>query len=67
MSAFYRDTTINGKSVHRYSVRNTDGFIGSSSLDELIDFILDRGIDPTKTLYIDAKSTEMTIWEYIQE
>lgn len=67
MSAFYKDTTINDKSVHKYSVKNADGFIGSSSIEELVEFVLDRGIDPTTTLYVDSEPTEETLWDYMQE
>jgi hypothetical protein len=67
MSAFYKDTTIDGRSVHRYSIKNANGFIGSSSIEELVEFVLDRGIDPTTTLYIDSEPTEVTLWDYMQE
>ena len=67
MSAFYKDTTIDGRSVHRYSIKNANGFIGSSSIEELVEFVLDRGIDPTTTLYIDSEPTELTLWDYMRE
>ena len=45
MSSLYKDTTVNGKSVHKYSIKSHGAVIGSKDLDELINFVLDRGID----------------------
>ena len=59
--SLYKDTTYKDKSVHRYSIK------ASSDLDELINFVLDRGIDPTTELYVDGEKTEELLIDLIQE
>ena len=66
MSAFYKDTTVNGKSVHKYSIKSSGATIGSEDLDELINFVLDRGLDPVTELYIDGEETEEWLIDLIQ-
>ena len=67
MSAFYKDTTVNGKSVHKYSIKSHGATIGSDDLDELINFVLDRGLDPVTELYIDGKETKEWLIDLIQK
>ena len=67
MSAFYKDTTYKDKSVHEWSIKSDGTIIGSKDLDELINFVLDRGIDPTTELYIDGEKTEELLIDLIQE
>ncbi len=71
MTAFYKDTTVNGKSVHKYSIKTStkfidDAMIGSKDLDELIKFVLDRGIDPNTELYVYGEKTEEQLIDLIQ-
>ena len=40
--------------------------IGSKDLDELIKFVLDRGIDPNTELYVYGKKTEEQLIDLIQ-
>ena len=49
------------KFVRNYSIKS------SEDLDELINFVLDRGIDPTTELYIDGEKTEEWLIDLIQE
>ena len=65
--SLYKDTTYKDKSVHRYSIKASGTTIGSSDLDELINFVLDRGIDPNTTLYIDGDATEELLIDLMQE
>ena len=65
--SLYIDTTVGGKSVHKYSIRNADGFIGSRDIDELINFVLDRGIDPNTELYVDGNRSGELLFDLIQE
>ena len=65
--SLYKDTTVNDKSVHKYSIKSDGTIIGSKNLDELINFVLDRGIDPTTELYIDGKKTEECLIDLIQK
>ena len=64
-NAFYIDTVINGKSVHKFSIKSGDKIVGSDSLDELIEYVLDKGIDPTTLLYTDGEATGETLCEFI--
>ena len=65
--SLYKDTTYKDKSVHKYSIKSDGTTIGSKDLDELINFVLDRGIDPTTELYIDGEKTEEWLIDLIQE
>ena len=65
--SLYKDTTYKDKSVHKYSIKSDGTIIGSKDLDELINFVLDRGIDPTTELYIDGEKTEEWLIDLIQE
>ena len=65
--SLYKDTTYKGKSVYKYSIKSSGATIGSNDLDELIDFVLDRGIDPTTELYVDGEKTEEWLIDLIQE
>ena len=65
--SLYIDTTYKDKSVHKYSVKVSGATIGSSDLDELINFVLDRGIDPTTELYVDGEKTDEWLIDLIQE
>ena len=38
-----------------------------STIDELIEHVLERGIDPSKWLYINGEQTGETIFEYMVE
>tara|TARA_R110002167_G_scaffold5978_1_gene27404 strand:+ start:1006 stop:1164 length:159 start_codon:yes stop_codon:yes gene_type:complete len=38
-----------------------------STIDELIEHVLDRGIDPSKWLYINGEQTGETVFEYMVE
>lgn len=67
MSAFYKDTTYKDKSVHEWSIKSDGTIIGSKDLNELINFVLDRGIDPTTELYIDGEKTEEWLIDLIQK
>lgn len=67
MSAFYKDTTVNGKSVHKYSIKLHGNTIGSDDLDELINFVLVAGIDPATELYVYGNKTEELLIDLIQE
>lgn len=51
----------------KYSIKFDGTTIGSNDLDELINFVLDRGIDPTTELYIDEEKTEEWLIDLIQE
>ena len=64
-NTFYIDTVVNGKSVHKYSIKVHDKILGSDSLDELIEYVLDHDIDPTTLLYTDGESTGETLYEFI--
>ena len=66
MTAFYKDTTVNGKSVHKYSIKTCDAMIGSKDLDELIKFVLDQGIDPNTELYVYGEKTKEQLIDLIQ-
>ena len=65
--SLYKDTTYKDKSIHRYSIKASGTTVGSSDLDELINFVLDRGIDPTTELYVDGEKTEELLIDLIQE
>ena len=65
--SLYKDTTYKDKSVHKYSVKSSGATIGSDDLDELINFVLDRGIDPTTELYVNGDKTEEWLIDLIQE
>jgi len=65
--SLYKDTTYKEKSVHKYSIKASGTTIGSDDLDELINFILDRGIDPTTELYVNGDKTEELLIDLIQE
>ncbi len=65
--SLYKDTTYKDKSVHKYSVKVSGATIGSNDLDELINFVLDRGIDPTTELYVDGVETDEWLIDLIQE
>ena len=38
-----------------------------STIDELIEHVLDRGIDPSKLLHINGEATSETVFEYMVE
>ena len=65
--SLYKDTTYKEKSVHKYSIKSSGATIGSNDLDELINFVLDRGIDPTTELYVDGEKTDEWLIDLIQE
>ena len=65
--SLYKDTTYKGKSVHKYSVKVSGTTVGSDDLDELINFVLDRGIDPNTVLYTNGNATEELLIDLIQE
>jgi len=65
--SLYKDTTYKEKSVHKYSIKSSGATIGSDDLDELINFVLDRGIDPTTELYVNGDKTEEWLIDLIQE
>ena len=65
--SLYKDTTYKDKSVHKYSIKSSGATIGSNDLDELINFVLDRGIDPTTELYVDGEKTDEWLIDLIQE
>ena len=65
--SLYKDTTYKDKSVHKYSIKSSGATIGSDDLDELINFVLDRGIDPTTELYVNGDKTEEWLIDLIQE
>jgi len=65
--SLYKDTTYKEKSVHKYSIKSSGATIGSGDLDELINFVLDRGIDPTTELYVNGDKTEEWLIDLIQE
>ena len=68
MSAFYRDTAVNNKSVHEYSIKvNNEQWLGASSMQGLIDIVLDEGIDPSAMLYIDGEPSSETVFDNIVE
>ena len=49
-----------------YGITNYNGELTEfSTIDELIDHVLDRGIDPSKWLYINGEQTGETIFEYM--
>lgn len=63
---FYSDTTYENKSVFKYSIQVGSRIIGNNDLDELIEHVLDRGIDPNNKLWVDGKETEQTLFEYMR-
>ena len=65
--SLYKDTTYKDKSVHKYSIKSSGATIGIDDLDELINFVLDRGIDPTTELYVNGDKTEEWLIDLIQE
>jgi len=68
MSAFYKDTAIDNKSVHEYSIKvNDTQWLGANSIEELVDIVLDEGICPSKMLYIDGKPSNEYITNFIVE
>ena len=49
-----------------YGITNYNGELTEfSTIDELIDHVLDQGIDPSKWLYINGEATDETIFEYM--
>ena len=49
-----------------YGIKNSNGELTEfSTIDELIDHVLDEGIDPSRTLYIAGEPTSETIFEYM--
>ena len=53
MSALYRDTAVDGKSVHEYSIKiNDTQWLGASTVEKLIDIVLSEGICPSAMLYL---------------
>ena len=49
-----------------YGITNSNGELTEfSTIDELIDHVLDEGIDPSKTLHIGGEPTGETIFEYM--
>ena len=68
MSALYRDTAVNGKSVHEYSIKiNDTQWLGANSIEELVDIVLSEGICPSKMLYIDGQPSGECITDFIVE
>ena len=68
MSALYRDTAVDGKSVHEYSIKiNDTQWLGANSIEELVDIVLSEGICPSKMLYIDGQPSNECITDYIVE
>lgn len=65
--SLYKDTTYKDKSVHKYSIKASGATIGSEDLDELIEYVLCCGIDPTTELYVDGEKTEEWLIDLIQE
>ena len=49
-----------------YGITNYNGELTEfSTIDELINHVLDLGIDPSKWLYINGEQTGETIFEYM--
>ena len=68
MSALYRDTAVDGKSVHEYSIKiNDTQWLGANSIEELVDIVLSEGICPSAMLYIDGKPSNEYITNFIVE
>jgi hypothetical protein len=68
MSALYRDTAVDGKSVHEYSIKiNDTQWLGANSIEELVDIVLSEGICPSKMLYIDGQPSNEYITDFIVE
>ena len=44
---------------------NNNELIEFGTIDELIDHVLDQGIDPSKSLYINGEQTGETVFEYM--
>ena len=64
---FYSDTTYQKKSVFKYSIQTGNKIIGNNDLDELIEHVLDRGIDPNTNVYVDGVETQEQLIDLIQE
>ncbi len=68
MSAFYRDTAVNNKSVHEYSIKvNNEQWLGANTVEKLVDIVLSEGICPSAMLYIDGQVSNECITDYIVE
>ena len=65
--SLYKDTTYEGKSVYKYSIKSGGTTIGSEDLDELIEYVLCCGIDPNTVLYTNGSATEELLIDLIQE
>ena len=49
-----------------YGIKNyNDEITEFSTIDELVEHVLDQGIDPSKPLYVNGESTCETIFEYM--
>ena len=48
-----------------YGIKINSGLIEFSTIDMLVNFVLDEGIDPSKYLYISGEKTNETIFEYM--
>ena len=64
---FYSDTTYGNKSVFKYSIQTGSTIIGNNDLDELIEDVLDCGIDPNTNVYVDGVETQEQLIDLIQE
>ena len=50
-----------------YGINNMGEWLEYSSIDQLIDEVLSRGIDPNTALFIDKRATGETVFEYMVE
>lgn len=67
-SAFYRDTVVYGKSVHEYSIKvNDEQWLGADTIEKLVDIVLNEGICPSKTLYVNGQPSSECITDFIVE
>ena len=49
-----------------YGITNYNGELTEfATIDELVEYVLDRGIDPSKWLYINGEQTGETVFEYM--
>ena len=49
-----------------YGIKNHNSELTEfSTIDELIEHVLDQGIDPSKWLYINGEQTGETVFEYM--
>tara|TARA_R110000744_G_scaffold279234_1_gene391492 strand:- start:47 stop:217 length:171 start_codon:yes stop_codon:yes gene_type:complete len=51
--------------IIRSKMDGSTALVDFDHLDDLIDYVLDNGIDPSCTLWIDDRETEETLFEYI--